>query len=118
MVTDIKKGDIVLVNLAGAMYSEQDKCRPVIVIQNDIGNKYSPTTIIIPLTSEMKKSNQPTHAVVYKKDAIGLREDSMALCEQIRTIDKRRIKEKIGQVSNQEVMKQIYKAYIANFGEI
>jgi len=99
-IQNIKYGDIVMADLSGAKYSEQEKERPCLIVQNNIGNKYSPTTIIMPLTSELKKVNQPTHTVIHKNEAIGLETDSMLLAEQVQTIDKRRIQRKIGYVYN------------------
>lgn len=107
---DIKRGDILVVNLPKNDFSVQSGIRPVLVLQNNIGNKYSPTTIVVPLTSQIKKVNQPTHKVILKEDAIGLKVDSMVLCEQIITIDKRKIEEKIGQITNDIIMKSISKA--------
>lgn len=117
-MNDIRRGDIVMVDLRGAMFNEQSNERPALIVQNDTGNKFSPTTIVIPLTSELKKMNQPTHTVIRRKDTFGLKVDSMALCEQVRTIDKRRIKFKIGKVNNDMVMANVFKAYMASFGEI
>lgn len=85
----IKKGDILLANLDGTIGSEQSGVRPCLVVQNDVGNKYSPTTIIAPLTSKAKKSTQPTHVEIGER--FGLTECSIALMEQLRTIDRERI---------------------------
>lgn len=103
--------------MTGAEFSEQGSTRPVIVIQNDTGNRHSPTTIVVPLTSEIKKRTQPTHAIVPIKSASGLTSDSMALCEQVRTIDKRRLQGKIGSINDKIVMRNIFNAYMANIGE-
>lgn len=113
---DVKKGDIVLADLSGAAFSEQGKKRPVLIVQNDIGNKYSPTTIVVPLTTTSKKRNQITHTVIEKENTQGLKIDSMALCEQVRTIDKRRIKSILGRISNPNTMCEVYRACLANFG--
>lgn len=112
---EIKRGNIVIADLNGATGSEQGKMRPVIVIQNDTGNKYSPTTIVVPLTSKKKKKGLKTHVLIEKTEENGLTEDSIALCEQVRTIDKRRIKAGIGYISELSVMRDIYNGYIANF---
>lgn len=112
---DIKRGDIVIADFGDGIGSEQCKKRPAIVIQNDVGNKYSPTTIIVPLTTSLKKVTQATHAIIPKTTDNGLRADSMALCEQVRAIDKKRICSKIGAITDQETMKKIYTAYVANF---
>lgn len=113
----IQRGDIVLADLRDAAYCEQGKLRPVVVIQNDVGNMYSPTTIIVPLTSHIKKVDQPTHALVTTENATGLKSDSMAMCEQVKVVDKRRITCKIGKVTNEHTMREIFHAYYANVGE-
>ena len=112
---DIRRGDIVIADLGNSVGSEQGKKRPAIIIQNDIGNKHSPTTIIVPLTSQIKKASQKTHAIIKKTADNGLRCDSMALCEQVRAIDKSRICLKIGSESDQMTMRRVYEAYVANF---
>lgn len=112
---DIKRGDIVIADLGDTIGSEQGKRRPAIIIQNDIGNLYSPTTIVVPLTSHIKKTKQITHALIRKTVNNGLKCDSMALCEQVRAIDKSRICMKIGAVDDNFIMEEIFNAYIANF---
>ncbi len=112
---EVKRGNIVIADLDGATGSEQGKMRPVVVIQNDTGNKHSPTTIIVPLTSKKKKKGMKTHVLIEKTAENGLSEDSIALCEQVRTIDKKRIKMSIGQINDYITMQNIYKGYIANF---
>lgn len=87
--------------------------RPAIVIQNDIGNKYSPTSIVIPLTSEMKKLNMPCHRVLHKNKGNGLLCDSTVLGEQVRVIDKTTILYKMGRLNNVEC-KTVLAAYFAN----
>jgi mRNA interferase MazF len=91
----ILKGEIYYADLDGALGSEQSGTRPVLVIQNDIGNKFSPTTIIAPITTHEKKLDMPTHVIL--NDNCGLKQKSIVMLEQIRTIDKSRLKEKIGQ---------------------
>ena len=112
---EVRRGDIVIADLDGATGSEQGKMRPVLVIQNDTGNKHSPTTIIVPLTSKKKKKGMKTHVLIERTAENGLSEDSIALCEQVRTIDKKRIKMSIGQINDYITMQNIYKGYIANF---
>ena len=112
---EVMRGNIIIADLNGATGSEQGKMRPAIVIQNDIGNRHSPTTIIVPLTSKNKKRGLKTHVLIEKTEENGLSEDSVALCEQVRTIDKKRIKTKIGKISDIAVMQNIYAGYIANF---
>lgn len=106
---EIERGNIVLIK----SYSHghiQNGIRPHLILQNNIGNKFSPTTITAPLTSELKKVDMPTHEIVLRNDATGLKCDSMVLCEQITTIDKNDIIKIIGKVTNDIVMDKIAKA--------
>lgn len=112
---DIKRGDIVIADLGNSVGSEQGKKRPAIIIQNDVGNMYSSTTIIVPLTSRLKKTQQSTHAIIKKTKENGLKCDSMALCEQVRAIDKSRICLKIGSINDSLTMQKVFNAYVANF---
>ena len=105
----IKRGDIIMMKFNGKE-SVQNGYRPALIVQNDIGNKYSPTTIVVPLTSELKKVNQPTHEIIKTEDTNGLKLDSMALCEQIVTISKSSIVKKIGEITNGSTMNNISKA--------
>lgn len=98
MNSDIKRGQIYLADLNPVMGSEQGGIRPVVVIQNNVGNRFSPTIIVAAITGRMKK-NIPTHA----KIKTGLLKDSIALMEQIRTIDKCRLIEYMGEVSKAEM---------------
>ncbi len=93
--TVIKRGDIFYADLSPVIGSEQGGVRPVLVIQNDVGNKYSPTIIIAAITSQMKKAKLPTHIEI-DAGSFGLIKDSVLLLEQIRTIDRKRIRDKIG----------------------
>lgn len=107
--------DIFYANLSkNAVQSEQGGIRPVIIIQNDVGNKYSPTVIVLPITSEIKKENLPTHCVLHKTDINGLETDSMVLAEQIRVIDKSRLLDKVGYLDNITEQNDVINAYIAN----
>ena len=101
--TIIQKGDIFYANLGETVGSEQSGIRPVLVIQNNVGNKYSPTLIITPLTSKAKKLAQPTHVIIGK--SFGLTEYSYALLEQIRTIDRARLLEYVGHVDESVMVK-------------
>ena len=103
---EIRRGDVYYVNLDSTVGSEQCGKRPVLVIQNDVGNRYSPTTIGVPLTSKTKKK-MPTHMVITTEECPGLKCDSTALFEQIITFDKSRIVSKVGRVSR-VVENQIY----------
>lgn len=105
---EIKKGDLFMVDLSPVMGSEQGGIRPAVIIQNDIGNAFSPTTIIACITSKLHKAKLPTH-VELDKNQCGLKQDSLLLCEQLRTIDKCRLKEKIGSLDS-EVLGQINNA--------
>lgn len=104
----VKRGDLFFANLNPVIGSEQGGLRPVVVIQNDIGNTYSPTTIVAAITSQIKRAKLPTHVEI-KKDKSHLDRDSVILCEQLRTIDKKRLSEKIGQLDS-ETMSKINKA--------
>ena len=107
--------DIYYANLSkNTIQSEQGGIRPVIIIQNDMGNKYIPTVIVLPITSEIKKENLPTHCIIHKTDKNGLKVDSMVLAEQIRVIDKSRLLNKIGYLSNVNEQNDVINTYIAN----
>lgn len=92
---DIKRGDLYYADLSPVVGSEQGGVRPVLIIQNDIGNKYSPTVIVAAITSQINKAKLPTHIEISANE-YGLNKDSVILLEQIRTIDKKRLREKIG----------------------
>ncbi len=91
----VKRGDIFYADLSPVVGSEQGGIRPVLVVQNDVGNKYSPTVIVAAITSKINKAKMPTHIEI-EGEKHGLTKDSVILAEQIRTIDKKRLKEKIG----------------------
>ena len=99
----VKRGDIFYSELGPVVGSEQDGLRPVIVVQNDFGNKYSPTVIVLPITTKIK-NKLPTHIPI-KKGEFGLKKDSIILIEQVRTLDKRRLKEKIGTLDSSTLEK-------------
>ena len=96
----VKRGEIYYADLSPVVGSEQGGVRPVLIVQNDVGNKYSPTVIAAAITSQINKAKMPTHIEVDASE-YGLAKDSVILLEQIRTIDKRRLKEKIGTVDNE-----------------
>ncbi|MEA1974119.1 MAG: type II toxin-antitoxin system PemK/MazF family toxin [Bacillota bacterium] len=96
---NIKRGEVYLADLNPVQGSEQGGIRPVLIIQNDIGNKYSPTVIIAAITAKISKAKLPTHVEI-KKEAVGLAKDSVILLEQIRTIDKIRLEDKIGELDS------------------
>ena len=97
-MVEIKRGDIFWGNLEPTMGSEQGGVRPLLIIQNDIGNKYSTTTIVAPLTSNILKNEYPTN--VFIGSFAGLKKDSIILLNQVKTIDKKRIIKKIGSLDN------------------
>lgn len=111
----IKKGDLFYANLGKNKRTHiQVGIRPVVILQNDIGNIYSDTIIIAPVTSKMKKIQQPTHIEILKDMTNGLENDSIVLLEQIRTIDKNQLLSKIGVVSEQD-LHNINNGLIASF---
>jgi mRNA interferase MazF len=95
----IKRGDIFYADLSPVVGSEQGGMRPVLIIQNDIGNKFSPTVIATAITSQLNKAKLPTHIEISDR-SYGLSKDSVILLEQIRTLDKRRLREKMGSVDD------------------
>ncbi len=104
----IKRGDLFYADLSPVVGSEQGGVRPVIIVQNNVGNKYSPTIIIAPITSQLNKAKLPTHVKI-RGSEFGLPKNSVALLEQLRTIDKRRLREKIGSF-DQAIMLKIDEA--------
>ncbi len=112
----IRRGEIYFADLSPVVGSEQGGTRPVLVLQNDIGNQYSPTTIVAAITSQISKAKLPTHVEVTAKSS-GLEKDSVILLEQIRTIDKSRLKEKVTTL-NEEIMEKIAQALEISLGLI
>lgn len=110
----VKRGDIYYADLSPVIGSEQGGVRPVLIIQNDIGNKYSPTVIAAAITSQKDKTKLPTHIQV-NASGCGLAKDSIVLLEQVRTIDKQRLKEKMGALDNVS-MDRVNKALTVSFG--
>ncbi|NLM56130.1 MAG: type II toxin-antitoxin system PemK/MazF family toxin [Clostridiales bacterium] len=113
-LNNIRRGDIYYADLSPVIGSEQGGIRPVLIVQNDIGNKYSPTVIVAAITSRMGKTRLPTHIDIMAEEA-GLMKDSVVLTEQIRTLDKRRLKEKIGHL-DESVMMSVDEALNISFG--
>lgn len=105
----IKRGEIYYANLAPVVGSEQDGIRPVLIVQNDIGNKYSPTVIVVAITSKIK-NNLPTHIKI-DGQKYGLDKNSVILAEQIRTLDKSRLLERVGKL-DEDTMKKVKEAII------
>ena len=98
----IKRGDIFYADLSPVVGSDQGGLRPVLIVQNDVGNRYSPTVIAAAITSKLGKARLPTHIDVYA-DRVGLQRDSVVLLEQMRTIDKQRLKEKMGHLDDESM---------------
>ncbi|MDF3005104.1 MAG: Growth inhibitor [Oscillospiraceae bacterium] len=110
----VKRGDIFYADLSPVVGSEQGGVRPVLIVQNDVGNRYSPTVIAAAITSQKDKSKLPTH-IELSSQSCGLSRDSIVLLEQIRTIDKRRLKERMGRLDD-DSMDQINHALQVSFG--
>jgi len=101
---DIIRGDIYYADLSPVVGSEQGGVRPVLVVQNDVGNKYSPTVIVAAITSKLSKAKLPTHIELNRTNC-NLTKDSVVLLEQLRTLDKRRLQEKICSLNEQDMIK-------------
>ncbi|MGN0443584.1 MAG: type II toxin-antitoxin system PemK/MazF family toxin [Acutalibacteraceae bacterium] len=110
----IKRGEIYYADLSPVVGSEQGGMRPVLIVQNDVGNKFSPTVIAAAITSQRFKTSLPTHIQVNAREC-GLSKDSIVLLEQVRTIDKQRLKEKMGNLDEKD-MSRIDKALSVSFG--
>ena len=110
----VKRGDIFYADLSPVIGSEQGGVRPVLIVQNDVGNKYSPTVIAAAVTSQINKAKMPTHIEIKAED-YGLNKDSVILLEQIRTIDKKRLRERIGRLDDR-LMESVNRAIAISFG--
>ncbi len=111
---NVKRGDIYYADLSPVIGSEQGGVRPVLIVQNDVGNKYSPTVIAAAITSRLEKNKLPTHIEVNASDC-GLSKNSVVLLEQVRTIDKRRLREKMGALDTSD-MSKVNDAISVSFG--
>lgn len=111
----VKRGDMFYADLSPVVGSEQGGIRPVLIIQNDLGNKYSPTVIAAAITSQTNKAKLPTH-IELGENTSGLKSNSVVLAEQIRTIDKSRLKEKIGHIDDNQIMNKLNNALGVSFG--
>ena len=111
----IKRGELYYADLSPVVGSEQGGVRPVLIVQNDIGNKYSPTIIAAAITSQLNKANLPTHIELNDALSFGLSKNSVILLEQIRTLDKRRLKERIGELPI-STMKRVNTALLISLG--
>ena len=114
MDNSVRRGDIFYADLSPVVGSEQGGVRPVLIIQNDMGNRHSPTVIAAAITSQMNKAKLPTHIELTGRN-VGLTKDSVVLLEQIRTIDKRRLREHTGH-ADRSVMDQVDSALAVSFG--
>ena len=114
MEKDFKRGEIYFADLSPVVGSEQGGVRPVVIIQNNVGNKYSPTVIVSAITSQLSKAKLPTH-IELPSSKYHLPKDSVVLLEQIRTLDKRRLKDKISAIDTYK-MKEIDKAILISLG--
>jgi len=113
----MQRGDIYFADLRPVVGSEQGGVRPVLIVQNDTGNKHSPTVIVAAITSKLMKTKLPTHISLPAGGNMGLPKDSVVLLEQIRTLDKTRLKEKIGHV-DENLMEEANNAIAISFGLI
>lgn len=111
---EVRRGDIYYADLSPVIGSEQGGIRPVLIVQNDVGNKYSPTVIAAAITSKKFKTQLPTHISV-QADECGLAKDSIVLLEQVRTLDKQRLRERMGSLDDFE-MSKINHALQVSFG--
>jgi len=111
---EIKRGELYFANLSPVVGSEQGGTRPVLIVQNDVGNKYSPTVIVAAITSKLNKAKLPTH-IELDASTYGLEKDSVILLEQIRTIDKARLQQKIGNLDNQ-TLESVNKSLLISLG--
>lgn len=112
----IKRGDIFYADLSPVVGSEQGGVRPILIVQNDIGNKYSPTVIVAAITSRLTKAKLPTHIELPRQE-YNLEKDSVVLLEQIRTLDKTRLKDYISTLSSQK-MQDVNRAMLISLGVI
>ncbi len=110
----VKRGDLYYADLSPVVGSEQGGIRPVLIVQNNVGNKYSPTIIAAAVTSQLEKAKLPTH-IALEAGKYGLPKDSVVLLEQIRTLDKRRLKEKIGELP-MNMMTKVNEALLVSLG--
>lgn len=118
MKQELKRYDVVLVNFGNAAIDgEQAGIRPAVIIQNNKGNFYSNTTIVIPFTSKHKKINQPTHTLIKKGCDKGLSQDSILLGECLRQVSEKRIEKYLGRITDDNEKKEIRRVYDANFGD-
>lgn len=111
---NVRRGDVYFADLSPVVGSEQGGFRPVLIVQNDIGNRFSPTVIIAAITAQIQKAKLPTHVEIASRD-FGLERDSVILLEQIRTLDKQRLKEKLTHLDD-DVMRHVDEALRISLG--
>ena len=111
---EVKRGEVFYADLSPVVGSEQGGVRPVLIVQNDVGNRHSPTVIAAAITSKQDKTNPPTHIGI-KAGTGGLTRDSVVLLEQVRTLDKRRLRERAGQI-DPDVQRRVDEALEISFG--
>ena len=111
----VKRGDIFYADLSPVVGSEQGGVRPVLIVQNDTGNRHSPTVIAAAITSQTGKARLPTHIEILAEKGYGLHKDSVVLLEQVRTLDKKRLREHMGHV-DEGLMNQVDSAIAVSFG--
>ena len=114
MDTSVRRGEIYYADLSPVVGSEQGGIRPVLIVQNDTGNRHSPTVIAAAITSQINKAKLPTH-IELSSGTYGLTRDSVVLLEQIRTLDKRRLREKMGRLDS-DLMEKVDSAIAVSFG--
>jgi len=112
--TSVRRGDIYFADLSPVVGSEQGGVRPVLIVQNNVGNRYSPTVIAAAITSQINKARLPTH-IELSGQTFGLTKDSVVLLEQVRTLDKKRLKERMGELDRSS-MNQVDSALSVSFG--
>ena len=112
---EIRRGELYYANLSPVLGSEQGGLRPVLVVQNDVGNRFSPTVIVAAITSSLTKAKLPTHIPISCSTYTGLTKDSVILLEQLRTIDKMRLQQRIGKLDSQ-TMANVDKAMLLSLG--
>ena len=114
ILSNVKRGEIYYADLSPVVGSEQGGMRPVLIVQNDIGNRHSPTVIAAAITSQQNKARLPTHIEI-SAQTYGLSKDSVVLLEQVRTLDKKRLREKMGCL-DQQTMNKVDSAIAVSFG--
>lgn len=110
----MRRGEIYLVDLSNHVGSEQSGIRPALIVQNEIGNQNSPTTIVCPMTSKVKPT-MDTHLLLTPNDC-GIIKESTVLCEQIRVVDKSRLKRKVGEIVNKQKIEAINRTLMISIG--